>query len=130
MAEKKVKLFKKSYLEVYEYSKDYKKLYDIFFVNTDYAGYIDNKTICLLVQIQEVKIAAGGFKNTYTKLGRMIRSINEPNQFQIVLEIFRFPERLKARQDWFIAKCEELKLIYLPPPIPILEVEECETQKK
>ncbi len=130
MAKKKIKLFSKSYLEVYDYSKDYQKLYNIFFVNTDYAGYIDNKTICLLVQIQEVKISAGDFKNTYLKLGRMIRKINEPNQIQIISEIFRFPEQQKSRQDWFIAKCEDLKLIYLPPIIPIIEVEECEKQKK
>ncbi|MFY8160287.1 MAG: hypothetical protein ACOVNU_03085 [Candidatus Kapaibacteriota bacterium] len=130
MAKKKIKLFSKSYLEVYDYSKDYQNLYNIFFVNTDYAGYIDNKTICLLVQIQEVKISAGDFKNTYLKLGRMIRKINEPNQIQIISEIFRFPEQQKSRQDWFIAKCEDLKLIYLPPIIPIIEVEECEKQKK
>lgn len=130
MSKKKIKLFSKSYLEVYDYSKDYQKLYNIFFVNTDYAGYIDNKTICLLVQIQEVKISAGDFKNTYLKLGRMIRKINEPNQIQIISEIFRFPEQQKSRQDWFIAKCEDLKLIYLPPIIPIIEVEECEKQKK
>jgi hypothetical protein len=120
----KNKLLKKRYLEVYDCSNDYEKLYNIFFKNRTKIGYLDNNTICLLVEIQETKIDTMGIKNNYTKLGRMIRKLQNTNHIQIISEVYILPDTKKQKKDWFIAKCKELNLIYLPPIKP--QVEKCE----
>jgi len=113
----KTKLFKKRYLEVYDCSNDYDKLYNIFFKNRTKAGYLDNNTICCLVEIQESKLDTMGIKINYTKLGRMIRKLQDTKQIHIISEVYLIPNTSneKIKKDWFIAKCKELKLIYLPP---------------